>query len=232
MKQKPTVLISGASGNMGQAMVAKFLGEGFRVTGIVPPNDKIKMDISDPELTLSTVDLSNEPDTGKAIQELIHTNGSIDAAILTVGGFAMGDIAATSGEDISRQYQLNFLTAYHVVRPLFLHMMTIGRGKIFLVGSRPGMEMKTGKGMTAYALAKSLIFRLAELLNEEARGTDIVTTVIVPSTIDTPQNRAAMPDANFTQWVSPAAIAEAVYFYCTDQAAAIREPVIKLFSRS
>lgn len=232
MNQQPTVLISGASGNMGQAMVNKFLQQGFRVTGLVPPNDKIKMDVSDPAFTLSTVDLGNESDTANVIQELISNNGSIDAAILTVGGFAMGDIAATSGEDISRQYQLNFLTAYHVVRPLFSHMLANAKGKIFLVGSRPGMDMKTGKGMTAYALAKSLIFRLAELLNEEARGTDVVTSVIVPSTIDTPQNRAAMPDADFTQWVSPAAIAEAVYFYCTEQAAGIREPLIKLFGRS
>lgn len=232
MKQEPTVLISGASGNMGQAMVSKFLQEGFRVTGLVPPNDKVKINISDPAFTISTVDLGDESATAAAIQELISTNTSIDAAILTVGGFAMGDIAATTGEEISRQYQLNFLTAYHVVRPLFSHMMANGKGKIFLVGSKPGMDMKNGKGMTAYALAKSLIFRLAELLNEEARGTDVVTAVIVPSTIDTPQNRAAMPDANFTQWVSPAAIADAVYFYCTDQAASIREPVIKLFGRS
>ncbi|MBK6826139.1 MAG: hypothetical protein IPG86_04390 [Chitinophagaceae bacterium] len=65
MKQEPTVLISGASGNMGQAMVVKFLAQGFRVTGIVPPNDKIKMDISDPAFTLSTVDLGNETDTAK-----------------------------------------------------------------------------------------------------------------------------------------------------------------------
>ena len=92
--------------------------------------------------------------------------------------------------------------------------------------------MRNGKGMTAYALAKSMIFRLAELMNEEARGSAVVTSVIVPSTIDTPQNRAAMPDADFTQWVSPAAIASAVYFYCTEEADVIREPVIKLFARS
>lgn len=232
MNQQLTILISGASGNMGQAMVSKFLAEGFRVTGLVPPNDKIKMDVSDPAFTRSTVDLGNETETAQAIQELIQTNGRIDAAILTVGGFAMGDIAATTGEDITRQYQLNFLTAYHAARPLFLHMKANGKGKIFLVGSRPGMDMKNGKGMTAYALAKSMIFRLSELLNEEARGTEVVTSVIVPSTIDTPQNRAAMPDADFNQWVSPAAIAEAAYFYCTEQAAAIREPLIKLFGRS
>lgn len=232
MNQQPIILISGASGNMGQAMVSKFLQEGFRVTGLVPPNDKVKINISDPAFTIHTADLGNETSTATAIQELFNTHKNIDAAVLTVGGFAMGDIAATTGEDISRQYHLNFLTAYHVARPLFTHMKANGKGKIFLVGSKPGMDMKIGKGMTAYALAKSLIFRLAELLNEEARGTDVITSVIVPSTIDTPQNRAAMPDADFTQWVSPDAIAEAVFFYCTDQAAAIREPVIKLYGRS
>ena len=60
MKQEPTVLISGASGNMGQAMVSKFLKEGFRVTGLVPPNDKVKINISDPAFTISTVDLGDE----------------------------------------------------------------------------------------------------------------------------------------------------------------------------
>lgn len=232
MNQQPAILITGASGNMGQAMVRKFLQEGFKVTGLVPPNDKVTISIADPAFTIRSVDLGNEAATDNAMQELITANNGINAAILTVGGFAMGDIAATSGEDISRQYQLNFLTAYHVVRPLFSHMKANGKGKIFLVGSRPGMDMKNGKGMTAYALAKSLIFRLAELLNEEARGTDVTTTVIVPSTIDTPQNRAAMPDADFAQWVSPEAIAEAVFFYCTEKATAIREPVIKLYGRS
>ncbi|HRG83710.1 MAG TPA: hypothetical protein PLO99_14425, partial [Chitinophagaceae bacterium] len=74
MNQQLTILISGASGNMGQAMVSKFLAEGFRVTGLVPPNDKIKMDVSDPAFTRSTVDLGNETETAQAIQELIQTN--------------------------------------------------------------------------------------------------------------------------------------------------------------
>ena len=232
MNQQPTILISGASGNMGQALLRKFLQEGYQVAGLVPPGDKVKIDISDPALNIISVDLSNEAAAAMVTGELISTMGRLDAAILTVGGFAIGNIADTSGEDISRQYQLNFLTAYPLVRPDFSHMLANGKGKIFLVGSRPGMDMKNGKGMTAYALAKSMIFRLSELLNEEARGTEVVTSVIVPSTIDTPQNRAAMPDADFNQWVSPAAIAEAVYFYCTEQAAAIREPVIKLFGGS
>ena len=78
-----------------------------------------------------------------------------------------------------------------------------------MIGSRPGANMKNSKGMVAYGLGKSLIFHLAELMNEEAKGTNVVTNVIVPSTIDTPQNREAMPHADFNKWVTPEAIADA-----------------------
>ena len=92
--------------------------------------------------------------------------------------------------------------------------------------------MKNSKGTLAYGLAKSLIFRLAELMNEEAKGHDVVTSVIVPSTIDTPANRASMPDADFSKWVTPEAIADVIYFYCSDAGAALREPVIKVYGNS
>jgi NAD(P)-dependent dehydrogenase (short-subunit alcohol dehydrogenase family) len=84
--------------------------------------------------------------------------------------------------------------------------------------------------MVAYGLAKSLIFRLAELMNDEAKGTNVVTSVVIPSTIDTPQNRKAMPDADPSKWVKAEAIADVIYFYCTQQAASIREPVIKVYN--
>ena len=98
-----------------------------------------------------------------------------------------------------------------------------------MIGSKPGLSAKNGAGMIAYGLAKSLIFRLAELMNEEAKGSEVVTSVVVPSTIDTAINRRSMPDANFDNWVKPEKIAEAIYWYCTEAAAAIREPVIKLY---
>ncbi len=92
--------------------------------------------------------------------------------------------------------------------------------------------MHNSKGMVAYGMAKSLIFRLAELMNDEAKGYDVVTSVIVPSTIDTPQNRQSMPDADFKKWVKAEAIAEAIYFYCTSAGSVIREPVIKVYNNA
>ncbi|MDP4265191.1 MAG: SDR family oxidoreductase, partial [Bacteroidota bacterium] len=84
----------------------------------------------------------------------------------------------------------------------------------------------------AYGMAKSLIFRLAELMNDEAKGHDVVTTVIVPSTIDTPQNRKSMPDADYNKWVKPEAIADIIYTYCVSLTSVIREPVIKVYNNS
>jgi len=156
------------------------------------------------------MDLTDEKATADLIASLSGRR-NIDIAVLTVGGFTMAGIPETSISDINKQVQLNFSTAYNIARPLFQQMKRQGHGRIFLVGSRPGMDMHRSKGMVAYGLSKSLVFRLAELMNEEAKDTDVVTQVIVPSTIDTPQNRKAMPDADTSKWVKPETIADEVF---------------------
>jgi NAD(P)-dependent dehydrogenase (short-subunit alcohol dehydrogenase family) len=217
---------------MGQAVVKKFLAQGYQVVATIIPNDPVPFEIEDTKLEKIVVDLMDEAESEKFVQQVIAKHGSIDAAVLTVGGFAMGKIADTKTADIYKQYKLNFETAYNVARPAFVQMMKQGSGRIFIIGSKPGLSAKNGKGMVAYGLGKSLIFRLAELMNDEAKGKNVVTSVVVPSTIDTPQNRKAMPDAKFENWVKPEAIAEAIYFYCTDEAAVLREPVIKVYNNA
>jgi NAD(P)-dependent dehydrogenase (short-subunit alcohol dehydrogenase family) len=226
------IIVTGASGNLGQAVVKKFLAENYFVNGTVIPNDTVKINIGNKNFESSVVDLLNEEAAGKFTEKIIAGHGKIDAAVLTAGGFAMGKIADTKASDILKQYQLNFETAYNLARLVFVQMMKQGSGRIFLIGSRPGYHMKNSNGMVAYGLSKSLIFRLAELMNAEAKGTDVITHVIVPSTIDTPANRKSMPDADFSKWVTPEAIAEVIYFYCSDKSAIIREPVIKVYGNS
>ena len=227
-----TVIVTGASGNMGQAVVKKFLAEGYRVIGTIVPNDKIEINISAPEFEKVLVDLMNEEDTDKFIKDIISKYDHIDAVVATVGGFAMGKITATKTSDIAKQYKLNFETAYNIARPAFEQMMKKKQGRIFLIGSRPGINAVNSKGMVAYGLAKSLIFRLAEMMNDEAAGSNVVTNVIVPSTIDTPPNRSSMPDADFDSWVKPEAIADVIYFYCTEAAGVLREPIIKVYNNA
>jgi len=227
-----TAIVTGASGNMGQAVIKKFIEEGYNVVGTIVPNDPMPFDINDEKLEKVIVDLMNEEDSEKFVQNVIAKYKTVDAAVLTVGGFAMGTVANTKTSDIYKQYKLNFETAYNIARPVFVQMLQQKTGRIFLIGSKPGLSAANGKGMIAYGLGKSLIFRLAELMNAEAKGTNVVTTVVVPSTIDTPQNRKGMPDADFSSWVQPEAIAAVIYFYCSNDAAVLREPVIKIYNNA
>ena len=227
-----TIIVTGASGNLGQAVVKKFLAESYFVIGTFIPNDTLVIDIQGKNFERAVVDLSNENAARQFVDLVVEKHGNIDAAVLTVGGFAMGKMADTKTSDIAKQYKLNFETAYNMARPVFLQMLKQGGGRIFMIGSRPGLDMHNSKGMLAYGLSKSLIFRLAELMNDEAKGTNVVTSVLVPSTIDTPQNRNSMPDADFGKWVTAASIADIIYFYCTDKAAVIKEPVIKVYNKA
>lgn len=226
-----TVIVSGASGNLGQAIVNKFLSEDFNVIGTV--TGKKNLSFSDNKnFEAFEIDLTLEQAANNFVAAVISKYQRIDAAVLTVGGFAGGKIEETGLAEIEQQYHLNFVTAYNLARPIFNHMMKEGAGRIFLTGSRTGSDMKFSKGLVAYGLSKSLIFRLAELMNEEAKGTNVVTSVLSPSTIDTPQNREAMPQADFSKWVKAEAIADIVYTYCTPAAIAIREPVIKVYNNA
>ncbi|GAB2817609.1 Rossmann-fold NAD(P)-binding domain-containing protein [Ferruginibacter profundus] len=225
-----TVVVTGASGNLGQAVVKKFLSEDYNVVGTIVPNDPVLFDIDNNKLEKIIVDLMNENDAGQFVHNIIAKYGGIDAVVLTVGGFAMGSLDNTKTADIRTQYQLNFETAYNIARPVFVQMLQQKNGRIFLIGSKPGLSADNSKGMIAYGLGKSLIFRLAELMNAEAKGTNVVTSVVVAGTIDTAQNRKAMPGEDFDTWVKPGVIADVIYFYCTAEAAAVRESVIKIYN--
>jgi NAD(P)-dependent dehydrogenase (short-subunit alcohol dehydrogenase family) len=225
-------IVTGASGIMGNAVVKKFIDEGYYVIGTVIPNDQVPLNFPSDKFEKVVVDLMSEDDSKKFIDSVISKHGNIDAAILTVGGFAMGKIAETKTSDILKQYKLNFETAYNVARPVFVQMLSQNNGRIFIIGSKPGLDAKKAKGMVAYSLAKSLIFRLAELLNDEAKGKNVVASVVVPSTIDTPANRKSIPAGNFESWVKPEAIADVIYWHCTDEASVLREPVLKVYNNA
>lgn len=200
-----TAIVTGTLGNLGQAVVKKYLTENFAVEGIG------SLSIDSPHYHTVTVNLTDEIAAGQWIQSVISKHATIDVAVLTVGGFEMNDIAHTNSSAIAKQIQLNFETAYNVAKPVFVQMLKQGSGRIFLIGSKAGLDMKNSKGMVAYGLSKSLLFRLSELMNDEAAGTGVKTVVIVPSTIDTPQNRAAMPGADFSKWQTPEFIANTIF---------------------
>jgi len=227
-----TAIVTGASGNLGQEIVKKFIAEGYFVIGTVIPNDPVNFNYPGDRFEKVVVDLLNEEDSQKFVETVVAKHESIDVAILTVGGFAEGKIGETKTSDINKQYKLNFETTYNIARPSFIQMVKQSNGRIFIIGSRPGLDAKNGEGLVAYGLAKSLVFRLAELLNGEAKGQNVVTSVVVPSTIDTKINRNAIPTANFDDWVKADQIADVIHYYSTDSASVLREPVIKVYNNA
>jgi NAD(P)-dependent dehydrogenase (short-subunit alcohol dehydrogenase family) len=231
-KMNRIVFVTGSSGNLGKAIVRKFLAEGDKVVGTLLPEEVFTPTISEKGLETRHIDLLNESETAAIIESDVREFGVIDIAVLTAGGFAMGDIAHTGKTDFYRQLALNFETTYNTARPIFLQMLKKGKGHIFMTGARPGLDMRNGKGMVAYSLSKSLIFRLAELMNEEALGTDVVVSVLVPSIIDTPQNRKSMPEAEFSSWMDPELMADIIFNYCSPSFVGLREPLLKMYNKA
>ncbi len=206
---KKVVLITGGAGNLGTAVVSKYLKEGFIVVATVTPGKKPNAKITD--LYYEEIDLRDESAAFRLVQKIIEQYKRLDVLVCTVGGFASGDISHTDEKALDRMYQLNFKTAYNTARPAYEQMKKQSEGKIIFIGSRAALEPARGKHVFSYALSKSLLVNLADLLNADASSKKIRTHIVAPSTIDTPENRTAMPDANFKEWITAEALADLIY---------------------
>lgn len=220
-QQTKTVLITGAGGNLGEASVRRFAAAGWKVIAVVSPGKKLPYAV-DGQLTVVDADLTNEV-SGRQLVSAI--DGVLDAVLLLAGGYQYGPLADVSGEQIKKMIALNFDTAFHVAMPAFKKMQEQHHGRIVLVGAQPALRAEAGQHAAAYAFSKSLVFQLAELLNVTGKS-EITTSVLVPSILDTPQNRAAMPDADFSSWTSLTHAAEALFFLAT--APSLRSAIVNL----
>lgn len=227
-----TVIITGANGNLGVATVKKFLDESYHVIAIDGKDDHLSFAKANNNFEFHTIDLTNEATTENFINAVIAKQGKVDAALMLVGGFAMGNITETAGAAIQKQFSLNFETAYFIARPLLQQMQENGYGRLVFIGARPAINPAQGKGLVAYALTKSLLFKFAEFINEENKGTNVVASVVVPSTIDTVINRESMPDADPANWVKPGQIADVLEFICSEKGSVLREPVYKVYNNA
>jgi NAD(P)-dependent dehydrogenase (short-subunit alcohol dehydrogenase family) len=227
-----TFIITGANGNLGTACVQKFLAEGHTVIAVDGNNNHLEFAAANANYEFTTVNLSNEEEANSFITGIITKYGKIDGALMLVGGFAAGNMAATTGADIHKMFSLNFETAYFMARPLLQHMQQRNYGRLIFIGARPAINSVQGKDLMAYALTKSLVFKLADFINEENKGKNITASVIVPSTIDTALNRKSMPDVDPANWVTPEALAETIAFIVSDKGSVLRETVFKVYNNA
>lgn len=228
---KQSIIVTGAGGFLGTAIVKKLLQDGLEIYAALGPGDDPGFHSHD-ALKKEKVDLMDEEATASYIKKVSNAGSELTAAVLCAGGFSMGPIKDTDSKHLEKMYKLNFITAYNAVRPLLNAFEEKGFGRIFLIGSKPSMNPGEGKNLVAYALSKSLLFRLAEMINAQYKSSnkDIVCSVIAPSILDTKANREAMPDADPADWVPVERVAELVSYVLSPSGKMLREPIFKIYN--
>lgn len=217
-----TVLITGAAGHLGRAVAATFAAQGARLVLLDRNTDALRQAFgadSAQQLCLGA-DLLDGHSTRQAVQNALGQVGHIDVLCHLAGGFGMGEpVHATGSATLERMLDLNVRAFLHISEAVVPVMLTAGRGRIVTVGAFGAQ--RGGAHMGAYAASKAALQRLTESMSAELKGQGINVNCVLPSIIDTADNRAAMPDADPSQWVAPAALADVIAFLGSDAARAI-----------
>ena len=179
-------------------------------------------------IELGGVDLSDAAQAKKAIDAVAAHFGRLDALINIAGGFAFETVAEGDPKTWQRMYALNVLTALNASRSAIPHLAASGAGRIVNVGAMGALQ--AGSGMGAYAASKAGVHRLTEALAAEWKGR-ITVNAVLPSTIDTPANRASMPRADFGKWVTPQELADVILFLASDAASAVTGALLPVSGR-
>ena len=226
------IIITGAGGNLGRALMDELIRREARISAIVSPStDPGSM----PSGNVKTyrADLLDEEKGLAIVTGITDGSGPVNGGVLTAGGFSAGTLSDTGLKDIHRMIDLNFTTAYNIARPLFRHMRSAGRGgKIIFIGARPVLQPVQAKDMVAYTFSKSLLLRLSEIINAQSDGTGIYSYVIVPGIIDTPRNRKSMPDADFSKWISAAEISRKIGSILSEPGSEPEDKIIPMYRGS
>jgi NAD(P)-dependent dehydrogenase (short-subunit alcohol dehydrogenase family) len=219
-----TVLITGASGGLGRAVVQAFADREATVFAVArsaedaPPTGRVTRVAAD----LTTVE---------GARRAAAAAGRVDALVHLVGGFAGGDPVQQTGDDTWMQMMnLNLHAAFYMIRAVLPAMIENGRGRIVAVSSRTGLE--PAAGLSAYGVSKAGLNALIRTVALETKNTGVTANAVLPSIIDTSANRRAMPSADYSRWVRPEAIAEAICWLAGDSADSISGALIPVYGRA
>lgn len=223
-------IVAGGTGALGQAITATFLEKGATVA--VPYVVAAELDALThrlepnflPRLYSAPTDVSDEAAMSRFVGSVLGRYGRVDILVNGVGGFAMGEVVSTDPATWERMLSLNLTTAFVGCRAVLRHMMGARSGRIINIASRAVLPV-TG-GFTAYTVAKVGVIALTQALAIEAKPHGITVNAVAPSTMDTPANRAAMPQADFSKWVKVESVAEVIAFLAGDSARDITGAVL------
>jgi NAD(P)-dependent dehydrogenase (short-subunit alcohol dehydrogenase family) len=209
------IFITGAKGALGNFVTKRFLAAGEMVIG-ASLNIRAS-DFPNANFIPATVDLSDAVATRELTDNLVKRFGHIDVLVHVVGGFAGGTpLHETDTKTWTQMQDQNLTAAFNVARAVIPHMRKEARGRFIAVGSKAAETPKPSIG--AYVIFKSALVTLVKTLALENADRGITVNAVLPGTMDTPTNRAAMPNADSKQWVNPAAVANVIYWLASDEA--------------
>ncbi len=217
-----TVMITGAAGHLGRAVAAAFAAQGARLGLVDLRRDALQRAYvgEDERRRFVAVDLLDAAALGVAVDGVVAQWRRIDVLCNIAGGFRMGEpVHATSDADWNFLFDINARTLLHASRAVVPRMLEAGGGRIVNVGAWAAQHGAAGKG--AYVASKSAVIRLTESMALELREHGINVNCVLPTIIDTPDNRAAMPGADPARWVAPADLASVIVFLASDAARAV-----------
>ncbi|MES0873499.1 SDR family NAD(P)-dependent oxidoreductase [Sinimarinibacterium thermocellulolyticum] len=217
------VVVTGALGALGRAVVEAAADAGATLVAI----DRVAAPSPRGAAFACTLDLADAQATQAAMATIAQRHGRIDALVNVAGGFRWETLADGSIETWDQLYGINLRTAVNASRAVLPHLSAGGR----IVNIGAVAAVKATAGMGAYAASKAGVARLTEALAEELKARDITVNAVLPSIIDTPANRADMPDADVSKWVTPRSLADVIVFLLGPRAAAVTGALIPVVGR-
>ncbi len=223
------VAVTGGFGSLGAGVAKTIVAAGAKLALLDrAERTKAPQDLAQ-ALALGGVDLGSGERAREAIAQVIARFGRLDALVNIAGGFRWEKIDGGSLDTWDQLYQMNLRTAVNASQAALPHLLASTNGSIVNVGALAAA--KAGAGMGAYAASKAGVAKLTEALAEELKDRAVTVNAVLPSIIDTPANRADMPDADFSRWVKPEQIADLIVFLLSDRARAITGALIPIAGR-
>jgi NAD(P)-dependent dehydrogenase (short-subunit alcohol dehydrogenase family) len=227
-----TVLVTGASGGLGGAVTEAFLADGWRVVAASRSGHPHGATAAPDRLVVVAADLDEPADVAAAVAAATQDAGApLRALVNLVGGFRIGGrVHETPVEDPERQLALNLRPTWLVTRAVLPHLVAGGGGAVVCMSSRAAVA--PFRGGAGYAAAKAAVLAFAQAVAVEYRADGVRCNAVLPSVIDTPANRAAQPDADFSRWVPPAQVAAVIRFLCGEESAPTSGAAIPVYGRA
>jgi NAD(P)-dependent dehydrogenase (short-subunit alcohol dehydrogenase family) len=220
------VLVTGADGGLGRFVTEAFLESGATVVGTSRSIQQSAF--TAPRFIALPADISGKETAQTLVDQALARLGKLDVLVHTVGGFAGGkSIADTDDATFRQMMDINLNSLFHMLRAALPALRRTGDGRIIAIGSRAALE--PGPGVGAYSASKAAMISLMKTVALENKDAGVRANVILPGTMDTPANRKAMPDADFSKWVRPAAVASLITWLASDAGKDLNGALIPIY---